>query len=73
MQELIRRLSREKPLWGAGRIRDTLLLLGYEAFHEDTVRKYMIRRRGSGEPSTTWLPFLRNHVDVSWWNSMSSL
>jgi hypothetical protein len=27
MQDLIRRLSRENPLWGPGRIRDVLLLL----------------------------------------------
>ena len=31
MQQLIRRISRENPLRGPGRIRDTLLLLGYEA------------------------------------------
>ncbi|MCJ7821678.1 MAG: hypothetical protein MUQ26_01110 [Armatimonadetes bacterium] len=37
MQQLIRRLSKENPLWGAERIRDTLLLLDYEAPGEDTV------------------------------------
>lgn len=31
MQQLIRRISRENPLWGPNRIRDTLLLLGYDA------------------------------------------
>lgn len=29
MQSLIRKLSRENPLWSAARVRDTLLLLGY--------------------------------------------
>ena len=33
---------------------------------EDTVRKYMIRPKNPREKSTTWLPFLRNHLDVSW-------
>ena len=58
------KLREENPLWGAGRIRDTLLPLEYDVPCEDTVRKYMIR--GPRERSTTWLPFLRNHLDVSW-------
>ncbi|MCJ7751241.1 MAG: integrase core domain-containing protein [Armatimonadetes bacterium] len=66
IQQLIRRLSKENPLWGAARIRDVLLLMGYEAPGEDTVRKYMVRPRQPRSPSTTWLPFLRNHVDCSW-------
>jgi len=66
MQELIRKLSRENPLWGAERIRDTLLLLQYEVPCEDTIRKYMVRPRNPRERSTTWLPFLRNHLDASW-------
>jgi len=66
MQGLIRKLSRENALWGAGQIRDTLLLLGYDPPCEDTVRKYMVRPRKPRMRSTTWLPFLRNHVDVSW-------
>ena len=45
-------------------IRDTLLLLGYGVPCEDTVRKYMVR--GPREKSTTWLPFLRNHLNLSW-------
>jgi transposase InsO family protein len=65
-QQLIRRLSRENPLWGAARIRDVLLLMGYEAPGEDTVRKYMMKPRKPRSPSTTWLPFLRNHLGVSW-------
>jgi len=53
-------------LWGAERIRDTLRLLGYDPPCEDTIRKYMIKPRNPPEKSTTWLPFLRNHLDVSW-------
>ena len=60
MQALIRKLSRENPLWTAERIRDTLLLLGYHPICDDTVRKYMVKRGKPRGPSTTWLPFLRN-------------
>jgi transposase InsO family protein len=63
---LIRRLSRENPLWSAERIRDTLLLLGFAPPCEDTIRKYMVKPRKPRPPSTTWLPFLRNHLDISW-------
>jgi transposase InsO family protein len=66
MQQLIRRLSRENPLWGPDRIRDTLLLLGYEAPSAETVRKYMLKPSKPRSPSTSWLTFLRNHVDCSW-------
>ena len=65
-QQLIRRLSRENPLWGPDRIRDTLLLLGYDAPCAETIRKYMLEPRKPRSPSTTWLPFLRNHLDCSW-------
>jgi putative transposase len=66
MQELIRQLSRENPLWGAERIRETLLRLQYDPPCEDTIRKYMIQSRNPKPKSTTWLPFLRNHLNVSW-------
>jgi len=66
IQQLIRRLSRENPLWGAARIRDVLPLLGYEAPGEDTVRKYMVMPRKTRAATTTWLSFLRNHLDCSW-------
>jgi len=66
MQALIRKLSRDNPLWTAERLRDTLLLLGYPAVCDDTIRRYMVKRRKPRDPSTTWLPFLRNHLGVSW-------
>jgi len=65
-QQLIRRLSRENPLWGPDRIRGMLSLLGYEAPCTETIRKYMAKPRKPRSPSTTWLPFLRNHLDCSW-------
>jgi putative transposase len=66
MRELIRQLSKDNPLWSPERIRDTLALLGYDPPHEDTIRKYMGMPRNPRDRSTTWLPFLRNHLDVSW-------
>jgi transposase InsO family protein len=66
MRDLIRKLSSENPLWGAGQIRDNLLLLHYDPPCEDTIRKYMVKPKNPQDKSTTWLPFLRNHLDVSW-------
>jgi transposase InsO family protein len=61
LRELIHRMSRENPLWGAPRIHGELLKLGFE-IAESTVSKYMIRRRGP--PSQTWRTFLQNHADA---------
>jgi hypothetical protein len=67
MQAAIRRLSRENPLWGAERIREELAALKYDPPCEDTIRKYMVKpRKPRKEKSATWIPFLRNHPDVSW-------
>jgi len=42
-------------------------LLGFEPPCEDTILKYMAKPYGGPrKPSTTWLPFLRNHLEVSW-------
>ena len=59
LRSLIRRMSRENPLWGAPRILSELLLLGYKVA-EGTVAKYMLRPRKP--PSQTWRTFLANHV-----------
>jgi hypothetical protein len=61
LRELICRMSKENPLWGAPRIHGELLKLGYEVA-ESTVSKYMVRRRGP--PSQSWRTFLRNHADA---------
>jgi len=65
MRDLIQKLSSENPLWSAERIRDTLLLLRYDPPCEDTIRKYMVKPKGPHKKSTTWLPFLRNRLDIS--------
>src|SRR6202043_2914332 len=59
MRELIRRMNRENPLWGASRIHGELLMLGIEVA-ESTVGRYMVRRRRP--PSQGWRTFLRNHA-----------
>ena len=56
---LIRKLSRENPLWGAPRIHGELLKLGIDV-GETSVGKYMVRQRKP--PSQTWRTFLENHV-----------
>jgi hypothetical protein len=54
LRVLIRRMSRENPLWGAPRIHGELLKLGFEVA-QSSAAKYMVKRRGrqakDGEPS----------------------
>ena len=59
IRQLIRRMSRENPLWGAPRIHGELLKLGID-IGETSVGKYMAR--GSKPPSQTWRTFLENHI-----------
>ena len=61
LRDLIRRMSRENPLWGASRIHGELLMLGFEVA-QSTVSKYMARP--SKPPSQTWKTFLRNHAEA---------
>ncbi len=58
-RELIRRMSRENPLWGAPRIHGELVKLGIEV-GETTVARYMIRC--TKPPSQTWRTFIKNHI-----------
>ena len=59
VRRLIRRMSRDNPLWGAPRIRDELRLLGHDVA-ASTAARYMGRR--TTPPSPTWRSFLRNHA-----------
>src|SRR2546425_3219591 len=59
LRELIRRMSRANPLWGAPRIHGELLKLGLTV-SQATVSKYMLRQRKP--PSQTWRAFLKNHA-----------
>jgi putative transposase len=58
-RELIRKMSRANPLWGAPRIHGELLKLGIQ-ISQATVGKYMVRQRLP--PSQSWRTFLENHV-----------
>jgi putative transposase len=59
VRELIRKMSRENPLWGAPRIHGELLKLGIDV-SETSVGKYIVRKREP--PSQSWRTFLENHV-----------
>ena len=59
VRDLIRRMSRENPGWGAPRIHGELLKLGINV-GETSVSKYLVRNRKP--PSQTWRTFLENHV-----------
>ena len=59
IRDLIRRMNKENPLWGAPRIHGELLMLGIEVA-ESTVGRYMVRTGRS--PSQGWKTFLRNHA-----------
>lgn len=59
IRDLIRRMSRENPLWGVSRIQAELQLLGFNVA-ESTVAKYRIKVMKP--PSQTWKTFLRNHA-----------
>jgi len=59
VRDLIRRMCRENPTWGAPRIHGELLKLGIN-LGETSVSKYMVRSRKP--PSQTWRTFLENHL-----------
>lgn len=61
LRNLIRRMSKENPLWGAPRIHGELLMLGFE-IAQSTVSKYMVVRLNP--PSQSWKTFLRNHAEA---------
>src|SRR5262245_1186076 len=60
LRDLIRRMSKENPRWGASRIHGELLMLGF-AVAQSTVSKYMVQ---GGSPSQGWKTFLRNHAQA---------
>src|SRR5271169_1187584 len=59
VRDLIRKMCRENPGWGAPRIHGELLKLGID-IGESSVSKYMVRCRKP--PSQTWRTFLENHL-----------
>jgi hypothetical protein len=61
LRDLIQRMGRENPLWGASRIHGELLMLGFDVA-QSTVSKYLVR--GRAPPSQSWKTFLRNHAQA---------
>jgi transposase InsO family protein len=61
LRDLIRRMNKENPLWGASRIHGELLMLGFEVA-QSTVSKYLARP--AKPPSQSWKTFLRNHAEA---------
>ena len=62
--EIVRRMARENPSWGAPRIHGELLKLGFE-ISERTVSRYLARRLPRpGDAAKNWLAFLRNHREA---------
>ena len=65
VRDLIRRMCRENPSWGAPRIHGELLKLGIDIGETSImpvsfISKYMVRSRKP--PSQTWRTFLENHL-----------
>jgi putative transposase len=63
VRDLIRRLANENPGGGAPKIHGELLKLGFEV-SERSVSRYLRRVLHRGDPSKSWLTFLRNHREV---------
>jgi transposase InsO family protein len=59
IRALVRRMAEANPLWGAPRIHDEFLKLGFQ-ISQSTVSRWMPRRRKP--PSQTWRTFLANHL-----------
>jgi hypothetical protein len=60
IRDLVHKMAKANPLWGAPRIHGELLKLGIKV-SERTVSNLM-PRRGSKPPSQTWQTFLKNHM-----------
>jgi len=59
--QLVRKMAKENPLWGAERIRGELLKLGIKVCKR-TVQKYMPKAEKSSSLSQTWASFVKNHA-----------
>jgi hypothetical protein len=63
LRELIARLAKENPTWGAPRIHGELLKLGIKV-SERTVSRYLARVGRNGDARKLWSVFLKNHREV---------
>ena len=63
VRQLIFRMVRENPTWGAPRIHGELLMLGFDV-SERTISRWMKRAPRDPQPAKRWLAFLRNHREA---------
>jgi transposase InsO family protein len=63
VRDLIGRLAKDNPDWGAPKIHAELQKLGY-SLAERTVARYLRRIVRRGDPGQKWLAFLENHREV---------
>ena len=63
VRELIFRMVRENPTWGAPRVHGELLMLGFD-ISERTISHWMKRAPRDPAPAKRWLAFLRNHREA---------
>ncbi len=62
LQELIRKMARENPVWGEEQIANELLLKLGIRVSSRTVRKYLESGRPRGSSGHRWRIFVRNHA-----------
>jgi transposase InsO family protein len=60
--KIIRRIAKENPLWGAGKILGILLSLNFKV-SETTIEKYIPPKPRDPEKVQRWVTFIRNHMD----------
>ena len=63
IRDLIFQMVAENPSWGAPRIHDELLMLGF-GVSETTISRWMRRTPKSPQPAKRWLAFLHNHREA---------
>jgi putative transposase len=62
-RDVVERMAKENPLWGAPRIHGELLKLGLDV-SERTVSRYLAHVGRQGGARKLWLVFLKNHREV---------
>ena len=63
IRELIGRMAKENPTWGAPHIHGELLKLGFN-IPERTVSRYLEKREPDPSKAQSWLTFLHNHREA---------
>ena len=63
IQELIQRMAKENPTWGAPKIHGELRKLGFKV-SERSVSRYIRAIQRRADPGRRWLTFLRNHREA---------